>query len=157
MSATHGDEHTRSHNKHGEILKLSVTLCDIHTCALTRTRALSPPVALSSFGADSFVFIGVHERERAEQKRMKNEPNNVGAKVAPIKRIDGSKVCKDGAEVFTTAAGHKIFTGGIFTGGGGGHDVQVLHKNACKCSEDDFWSAFIHIQSRVSHTGCIRV
>ena len=30
---------------------------------------------------------------------MKNEPNNVRPKAAPIKRINGSKVCKDGLEV----------------------------------------------------------
>lgn len=59
---------------------------------------------------------------------MKNEPNNVKAKAAPIKRIDGSKVCKDGAVVFTTAPGHKIFTGGIFAGEEGGTTCTFYTK-----------------------------
>lgn len=66
---------------------------------------------------------------------MKNEPNNVRAKAAPIKRIDGSKVCKDGAEVFTTAAGHKIFTGGISAGWVGLRRARFA-QNTRKCWED---------------------
>lgn len=33
------------------------------------------------------------------EEKMKNEPNNVRPKAAPIKRINGSKVCKDRVEV----------------------------------------------------------
>lgn len=33
------------------------------------------------------------------ERQMKNELNNVRLKAAPIKRINGLKVCKDGVEV----------------------------------------------------------
>lgn len=45
--------------------------------------------------------------QKESRKKMKNEPNNVRLKAAPIKRITGSKVCKDGVEVLWLLPEHK--------------------------------------------------
>lgn len=92
---------------HTKILKLPLTLTDIHTCMLTHmvlySTFLSPTQSLKYSHVLKLCLLWAE----GEQKKMKNEPNNVRLKAAPIKRITGSKVCKDGVEVLWLLPEHK--------------------------------------------------
>lgn len=82
---------------------------------------------------------------------MKNEPNNVRLKAAPIKRITGSKVCKDGVEVLWLLPEHKykleVCSGKDVCGqkkkGGKLHILQKLNANALKKIQTGFYQVFI--------------
>lgn len=98
----HIDKCTRTH-AHTHVLKLSLTLSDIHTGMLTHKVLFPSFLRLAQSQKNPLthtLYLSVCVcYEQRERKKMKNEPNNVGPKAVPIKRINGSKVCKDGMEV----------------------------------------------------------
>ena len=83
--------------------------------------------------------------ERA--KKMKNEPNNVRPKAAPIKRINGSKVCKDGLGVLCLLL--NINTSWVSAVERFLRQRKNAHfaENKCKCSAAKFRLGFIRFLS----------
>lgn len=87
----------------------------------------------------SSVYVCYEWRERGRTKKMKNEPNNVRPKAAPIKRINGAKVCKDGVEVlwlllYINTSWMSVVERGLLD------KKKIAHfaENKCKCSEARF-------------------
>lgn len=90
-----------SMHAHSQILKPSLTLTDIHTFMVTHSPLLPFLLLLALSNTHTHTHaVSVSQSlcllwaERA--KKMKNEPNNVRPKAAPIKRINGPRCARTG-------------------------------------------------------------